>query len=149
MDAPAPSILTVRKVIAYIVYARRLLVFEHVDVPAAGVQVPAGTVQAGEMPATAVTREAREETGLTGLRLVRFLGAELYDARQIGRSERHLRFYYALRPNDTPPERWEHLERYASDGHVHRFALYWVPLNRVPGLAGNQGFMLSTLRTID
>jgi 8-oxo-dGTP pyrophosphatase MutT (NUDIX family) len=50
---------------------RQLLVFHH---PLNGVQLPAGTVELGESPEVAVMREAREETGLAGLRLVRPLG---------------------------------------------------------------------------
>lgn len=43
---------TIDKAFAYITRADQLLVFEHVDVPRAGVQVPAGTVKAGEPPAS-------------------------------------------------------------------------------------------------
>ncbi len=51
---------------------RELLVFTRPD---AGIQVPAGTMEAGETPEIAVMREAYEETGLTDLRLVAYLGA--------------------------------------------------------------------------
>ena len=54
----------IQKVIAYITNGRRLLVFRDTDFPEAGIQVPAGTVDAGEAPQTAVMREAQEETGL-------------------------------------------------------------------------------------
>jgi 8-oxo-dGTP pyrophosphatase MutT (NUDIX family) len=49
-----------------------LLLFRH---PFAGVQLPAGTVEANERPDTAALREVREETGLAGLSVVRSLGA--------------------------------------------------------------------------
>ncbi|NKB67490.1 MAG: NUDIX domain-containing protein [Candidatus Latescibacteria bacterium] len=52
--------------------APELLVFQPVDV---GVQVPAGTVEPGEDIDAAALREVMEETGLTGLRPVRFLGS--------------------------------------------------------------------------
>lgn len=39
-----------------------VLLFEH---PSAGIQIPAGTVEAGETPAEAAVREAAEETGLS------------------------------------------------------------------------------------
>jgi 8-oxo-dGTP pyrophosphatase MutT (NUDIX family) len=51
---------------------RELLVFTHAD---AGIQVPAGTMEAGETPETAVLREAYEETGLTAVRIAAYLGA--------------------------------------------------------------------------
>ena len=70
----APCVL--EKVTAFVVRAAggasELLLFEH---PYAGVQVPAGTVQEAEPLQSAVLREAREETGLTGLALVRYLGS--------------------------------------------------------------------------
>lgn len=48
-----------------------LLLFEH---PYAGVQIPAGTVEAGEAPEQAALREAAEESGLTALSIRRYLG---------------------------------------------------------------------------
>ncbi len=53
-----------------------LLVFRH---DRSGVQVPAGTVEAGEPPDLAVMRELAEETGLTEVRLVRKLGRVVDD----------------------------------------------------------------------
>jgi 8-oxo-dGTP pyrophosphatase MutT (NUDIX family) len=50
---------------------RQLLIFRH---PWNGLQLPAGTVEEGESPETAVLREAAEETGLEGLVLKRPLG---------------------------------------------------------------------------
>ena len=41
-----------------------LLVFEHAGMPEAGLQVPGGTVEAGETPFQAVAREVLEESGL-------------------------------------------------------------------------------------
>jgi 8-oxo-dGTP pyrophosphatase MutT (NUDIX family) len=42
--------------------------------PEAGFQVPAGTLEDGEEPERGVLREAMEETGLTRLEVVAFLG---------------------------------------------------------------------------
>src|SRR3954468_14297639 len=62
---------TLEKVLAYVTRTRNgrteLLVFEHRDQPAAGVQVPAGTVESGESIAAAVVRELEEESGLSAL----------------------------------------------------------------------------------
>ncbi len=52
---------------------RELLLFEH---PFAGIQIPAGTVEAGESPEVAAIREVREETRLEVNFTERFLGAE-------------------------------------------------------------------------
>jgi 8-oxo-dGTP pyrophosphatase MutT (NUDIX family) len=51
-----------------------LLLFRH---PTAGIQVPAGTVEIGEPVEAAARREAREESGLAGLELIRELGSAL------------------------------------------------------------------------
>lgn len=51
-----------------------LLLIEH---PTAGIQIPAGTVEIDEEPQAAAMREAREETGLTTLRLQGYLGNRL------------------------------------------------------------------------
>jgi 8-oxo-dGTP diphosphatase len=74
----------VQKVVAYIVRDGQIIVFRHGDdesLDESGIQVPAGTIKPGELPADAVMREAHEETGLPGLRLVRFFGAAEYDMR--------------------------------------------------------------------
>ena len=50
---------------------RELLVFKH---PNAGVQIPAGTVECGENPETAVMREVCEETCLQFVKIEKYLG---------------------------------------------------------------------------
>lgn len=66
--------MTLDKVTAFITRetasGRELLVFQH---PTAGIQLPAGTVNANEMVEDALIREIREETGLTAVRLVKHL----------------------------------------------------------------------------
>ena len=76
-----------RKAFAYITQGHRLLVFTHPDAPEAGTQVPAGTIEHGETPEDAALREAREETGLSLLTVVRFLGTSRYDRSLFGRDE--------------------------------------------------------------
>ncbi len=62
---------TLEKVTAFIIRTtdngRELLVFLH---PTAGLQVPAGTVEASETPEAAVLRETTEETGLHNVSIV-------------------------------------------------------------------------------
>jgi 8-oxo-dGTP pyrophosphatase MutT (NUDIX family) len=59
--------------------ASEMLVFRH---GRSGVQVPAGTVEAGEAPEVAAIRELAEETGLTAARLVGALGQSVDDLPQ-------------------------------------------------------------------
>jgi len=58
----------IEKVTAFITrpspHGSELLLFQH---PNAGIQIPAGTVEANETPVDAASREAAEETGLTDL----------------------------------------------------------------------------------
>jgi len=50
----------IQKVLAYVTWGDKLLVFSHPDFPEAGIQVPAGTIEPGEEPEAAVLREAFE-----------------------------------------------------------------------------------------
>jgi 8-oxo-dGTP diphosphatase len=119
----------VRKVVAYITLGDRLLVFTHRDYPEAGVQVPAGTVEAGEALDEAVLREAEEETGLKNLKLVKYLGAQDFDAAQVRRAgEVHERHFFHLEAANPAPESWLHYEMTPSgdDPTPVAFNLSWV-----------------------
>lgn len=123
----------VRKVVAYITLGERLLVFTQRDYPDAGVQVPAGTVEAGEELDTAVLREAEEETGLKNLRLVKYLGARDFDAEKVLRpDEIHERHFFHLEAANPAPEKWRHWEMTPSgdDKTPVAFDLTWVEKKR-------------------
>jgi 8-oxo-dGTP pyrophosphatase MutT (NUDIX family) len=85
---------------------RQLLLFEH---PNAGVQIPAGTVEAGESPEQAVLREVTEETGLTGFPVMRYLGRA---ERKLPEGQRTIARSTAVyaRPHVTSFD-WAHLRR--------------------------------------
>lgn len=53
-----------------------LLVFDHVDVPEAGVQIPAGGVEPGESLDAAARREVAEECGVGELDQLRAIGVQ-------------------------------------------------------------------------
>lgn len=123
----------VRKVVAYITLGERLLVFTQRDYPDAGVQVPAGTVEAEEELDTAVLREAEEETGLKNLKLVKYLGARDFDAAKVLRpDEIHERHFFHLEAANPAPEQWRHWEMTPSgdDKTPVAFDLTWVEKKR-------------------
>lgn len=138
----------IEKAFAYITYQGRLLLFRHVDFPAAGIQVPAGTIKPSEAPDAAALREAREETGLEGLTLVSFLGERLRDMTDYGKPETHHRFFYHLRCVVPLPNTWRHDEPDATgtpDEHP-RFAFFWAALpDGVPPLIADHDALLPTL----
>ena len=133
------------RVHAYITHENRLLVFEHVNSDA-GIQVPAGTVEADEAPELAVMREASEETGLTDLTLQSKLGDFEHDMREFGVEEIQHAWFYHLACDETPPDRWDRDETGGGTADPIRFRLYWVSLpDGVPRLHNLQGAMLGEL----
>lgn len=121
----------VRKAFAYVTSGRRLLLFTHPLSPQAGIQVPAGTMEPGERPADAALREATEETGLTSLRVERFIGRQIFDARTVGREEYNDRWFFHIVCESDVPETWTHGEFNASDGTIGPvpFDFFWVDLD--------------------
>lgn len=141
---------TIRKAFAYITHrdahGERLLIFSHPEEPSAGLQVPAGTMEDRETPEQAVLREAIEETGLDGLRIVAYLGDIVLDRADVGRDEIHHRYFFHLMCESEPPERWQHYESDPSDGsEPPLFELWWAPLPDVPALIAGHGAMLPKL----
>ena len=132
---------------AYITHGSRLLVFRHVHAPEAGIQVPAGTVEGGEDPRDAVLREAREETGLTALTLVSFLGRDERDMSDCGVAELQHRWFFHLRCDAaTPPETWRHAETSGGTREAIEFEFSWAELpDGVPKLVADYDDFVPTL----
>jgi 8-oxo-dGTP diphosphatase len=146
---PIMSEITAEKVIAYITCGDKLLVFSHPRYPEAGIQVPAGTVEEGESLEEAVLREAREETGLEGLRIQSYLGVREYDLSASDRSGVQRRHFFHLALCGEAPTRWRHYEKYPSDGSTEpiEFEFFWARFpGEVPELAGGQGELLHRLQ---
>ncbi|WP_214109241.1 NUDIX hydrolase [Acrocarpospora catenulata] len=139
---------TVRdKALCYIVQDGQLLVFRHLDYSyeEVGIQVPAGTVNPGEDPASAALREAQEETGLTQLTIVRKLGTVDYDITPY-RPEIQRRHIFQLALHQDTPQRWTSQED--NDGTSQqpiRFECFWIPLEHGHVLQAGQGALVSRL----
>jgi 8-oxo-dGTP diphosphatase len=140
----------VPKAFAYITRGTELLVFAYVDMPEAGIQVPAGTIEPDEPPERAVLREAIEETGLTEnhLSLCCFLGEYQIDMRRYDKDEVHHRYVYHLTVTGDAPDCWQHDETNPSDGTAssYRFSFYWADLHDGnPPLIAEHGRLLRAL----
>ena len=135
-----------RKVLAYLLRQQgdrtELLVFDHVDAPEAGTQVPAGTAEAEEPLAEAVLREAREESGLTDLRVTRYVGEFLHcNAHRREWQQRHV---FVLQAQQPVPETWLHRVCGAGDDRGLLFRYRWVDAQAaIHLLAGHQGAYLA------
>ncbi len=137
------------KVFAYITHGHHLLVFRHLYVPEAGIQVPAGTVETHERSEDAVMREASEETGLSDLTLDCFLGEQKRDMSDFGRDEIHHRRFYHLRYDGHSAATWRNEESDPYEGLEVVpiiFEFFWARLpNDVPPLIADHGLMLPQL----
>ena len=122
----------------------QVLVFEHLDFPDSGIQVPAGSVEPGETPEEAALREAWEESGVCGLRVQRYIGSfHWWHAERSEDNERHV---FHLVTSQPLPERWVHTVSAGAEDKGLRFAYYWLDLTTAAQvLHGNQGDYLRYL----
>jgi 8-oxo-dGTP pyrophosphatase MutT (NUDIX family) len=147
---PEPEPHVREKVYAYITQGKQLLVFRHVDFPDAGIQVPGGSVQAGEPLREAVLREAREETGLEDLHIVAELGDTWLVIDGSGHpGEVHHRHFFHLRSDIPLPATWRHEERDPDGGGPSfLFEFSWIPIRAAPAaLIAEMGALCHRLET--
>ncbi|MEV8416041.1 NUDIX domain-containing protein [Streptomyces niveus] len=134
------------RVAAYVTRHRavhELLVFDHISMPKAGTQVPAGGVESGEGLEEAVLREVAEETGLRAVTVLRRIAVEDKPHPDTGRPRR-TGFFHLRAPAETP-DAWEH--------HVHgdgadaglTFACRFLPLPLKRPLADDQDTWLGRI----
>ncbi|MFG2429569.1 NUDIX domain-containing protein [Streptomyces sp. NPDC048590] len=127
------------RVAAYVIRHRpdpELLVFDHIGMPEAGTQVPAGGIESGEGPEEAVLREIAEETGLLTATAVRQIAVENRAHPDTGQPRR-ARFVHLQAPADTADE-WEHHVLGEGDDAGLAFACRYLPLPSKQPLADGQ-----------
>ena len=135
------------KVLAYVTKGDRVLVFRHVAHPEVGYQVPGGSILPGEPFEEAALREAREETGLRGLRPIRHLGTYRHDMEPFA-AQTHVRHVFHVVCDDATPETFRHFELHPSSGGGNpiEFEFEWLPLDGTDlGLVAGHGRLLPLL----
>ncbi|MEV4319499.1 NUDIX domain-containing protein [Actinocrispum sp. NPDC049592] len=131
---------------AYVIRPRprpELLIFEHVGIRQAGWQVPAGGVHTGEDLPAAVLREALEETGLSGLTIVRPLTTEDKPHPDTGQPRRTT-FFHVLAPIEAAG-RWVHRVAGTGGDAGLMFACHFEPLPLRHPLADDQDAWLGLI----
>ncbi|MEU6676152.1 NUDIX domain-containing protein [Streptomyces sp. NPDC046925] len=122
---PLPRI----RVAAYVIRHRaapEVLVFDHVGMPDAGTQIPAGGVRPGEGPQDAVLREVAEETGLLTAAVVRPIAVEDKPHPDTGQPRRTT--FFLLQVAADTPDAWVHHVRGDGADAGLAFACRFVPL---------------------
>ena len=135
------------KAVCYVVQDGHLLVFTHLRHPmhVTGVQVPAGTIKAGEAPDWAALRELHEETGLEGS-VVRVPGHCRLRPAPRPQRDRHQALLRAggPQPGYLPP-----LDRRGTrprhGGVPETWECWWLPLEQAHVLAAGLGARLGRL----
>ena len=98
----------------------QVLVFEQ-STEGSGIQIPKGTIEEGETPLEAITREMFEETGLEDL-VVHNLIAQDYFEHYTG--VLHKRFFYHLTTNELR-DSWQHSPTGKNERGL-QFSFYWI-----------------------
>ncbi|MFS0562501.1 NUDIX domain-containing protein [Terribacillus sp. 179-K 1B1 HS] len=138
----------VEKVLAYIIRNHKdtyqLLVHTHRDIPEAGIQIPGGTVDPGEVLLDALYREIFEESGLDNLPAAELIGSPSFFHPE--KQEHQLRHFFLIHTKEQLPETWEHqvFGNGIDNGMVFRYM--WYEIQSIPPLAASQDQLLHLIR---
>ena len=127
------------RVAAYVIRNRavpEVLVFDHIGMPEAGTQVPAGGVKSGEELEDAVLREVVEETGLLTATVVRQIAVEGKPHPDTGQPRRTTFFF--LQASAETRDAWNHHVKGDGEDAGLIFACRFLPLPLEQPLADDQ-----------
>jgi len=130
-----------KRVVAYVTRGRELLVFDHEGVT----HVPAGRIDADESLEEGLVREVEEETGVTGIRVVREVAGPEEVARLHGTGGNESHAFHAVTDAETPSE-WKHAVGGTGMDSQFVFRCRWVPLDEPPLLWGKPDPLLEQVR---
>lgn len=134
----------VEKVYAYVTRsnadAKTVLAFRHPH-PDGGVQVPKGTVEAGEAPREAVVRELGEESGLEATESVEHFESDEWSNPTEPRTYRRHFFHVVV---TEARDEWTHRVTGSGPDEGMTFRYFWVDPQTVE-LAGDMGDYLDRL----
>ncbi|CDM57239.1 MULTISPECIES: NUDIX hydrolase [Rhizobium] len=115
------------KVLIYATWRDRLLVFDEPDFPEVALQVPGGTVEAGEDVGAAALREFSEETGILPATRLAPLAVHDYRFSKDGTETCHRRHYFHVSLEGRQPATWLHREMTPfSGGGPILFRFFWL-----------------------
>ena len=120
----------VHKACACVISEGHLLVFKH---PFAGVQLPKGTIEQGELPEEAVLRELEEESGINTGRVITKIKESVYimkgyevDSKADQKQIWHL---YHIASSSCPPDTWVHRATGSVAEEGLLFSYFWHHLD--------------------
>lgn len=103
-----------------------------------GRRCPPRSVGPGESPEDGALREAWEEVGVRGVRVLQYLG--MFPWYSQVRQELHHRHVYHMTAEAELPEQWDHVVSGGIEEKGMRFRCYWLDAARaVDALSGEQG----------
>jgi 8-oxo-dGTP pyrophosphatase MutT (NUDIX family) len=121
------------RVVVYVTRGDTLLVFAHRGDPRPGIQVPAGHLEPGELPAAGAVREVMEETGVA-CRVVREL--DVVDQHQLDGALRRNHFIHATTEDER--ELWTHVGTGGGLDDGVEFDCGFVELEHAPFILGGR-----------
>ena len=122
-----------KRVVAYVTRGRELLVFDHEG----KTHLPAGRIDAHESLEEGLAREVEEETGVTGIRIIRELAGPEEVARLHGTAGNESHAFHAVTDAGTPAE-WDHAVTGSGMDSRSSFAAGGPPSTSRPSFGGSR-----------